>query len=367
MDGMFSGVFTIVAFLTILVLLVLVHELGHFLTARAMDIPVEEFGIGFPPRAAVLFERGGTKYTLNWLPLGGFVRFAGDSGVYGSGGLAVVAPWKKILVLLAGPLANLVLAALIFIIIFLVRGVPVVTGVVVNEVYPGTPSAVAGFRTNDIITALDGQPITGADDIRAVAVARLGEPVVVQVQRDGAPLELTVTPGPWSYGTATSTGGYGFVYRPQTETRPADVPTAIGTGVSYTGDVLLRFGEGFGQLFGGLTGANAMPEGGVTGVVGIARGTGQVFERDGWLGLANWMAIISLNLFLVNLLPIPALDGSHILFSLIEIVRRGRKIPPEREATVHAFGFIMLMCLMVVITVSDVSNWVRGMPALGGG
>jgi regulator of sigma E protease len=131
--------------------------------------------------------------------------------------------------------------------------------------------------------------------------------------------------------------------------------------------VLRRFGEGFGQLFGGLAGSNPMPEGGVTGVVGIARGTGEVFANGGWLGLANWTAIISLNLFLVNLLPIPALDGSHILFALVEILRRGRKIPPEREATVHAFGFIMLMCLMVVITISDVSNWLRGVPALGGG
>ena len=107
------------------------------------------------------------------------------------------------------------------------------------------------------------------------------------------------------------------------------------------------------------------PPGGVTGIVGIARGTGEVIEQGGLPAFWRWTAFISLNLFLVNLLPIPALDGSHIMFSLIEIVRRGKKIPPEREALVHAIGFMALMGLMLIITVSDVANWIGGAPALG--
>jgi regulator of sigma E protease len=113
-------------------------------------------------------------------------------------------------------------------------------------------------------------------------------------------------------------------------------------------------------------GFNDPPPGGMTSIVGIARGTGEVINRDGLAGFWRWTAFISLNLFLVNLLPLPALDGSHIMFSLLQIARGGKRIPPEREALVHAIGFMVLMGLMLIITVSDVANWINGVPALGG-
>src|SRR5690349_12955700 len=136
-----SGVVTLVAFLLMLGLLVLVHELGHFLTAVWLGIKVDEFGIGYPPRAVTLFERNGVKYTLNWLPIGGFVRFGGEGEtLYGVGSLASAAPWKKILVLVAGPLMNLVLAFVIFGSLFAVNGVPA-DGAKLDKVYAGTPAA----------------------------------------------------------------------------------------------------------------------------------------------------------------------------------------------------------------------------------
>jgi regulator of sigma E protease len=370
LEALPSGLVTLVAFLAMLALLVLVHELGHFLTAVWLGIRVEEFGFGYPPRALVLFERKGVKYTLNWLPIGGFVRFGGEGEqIYGVGSLSAASPWRKILVLVAGPLMNLVLAMAIFAGLFLARGVPTVfDGARLDTIYPGTPAAVAGFQTGDLLLELGGQPVgTELGRIREIAEANPGSPLEAVVDRAGERLILSVTPGPWEYEGSRSDIGFGFSYGPNLQNIPANLFTAVTTGVTYTFEVLARFIDGLSQMLQGLLGLNPMPPGGVAGVVGIARGTGEVIERDGLFGFWQWTALISLNLFLVNLLPIPALDGSHILFSLIEVVRRGKKIPPEREAMVHAVGFMMLMGLMVIITVSDVAQWIGGAPVLGGG
>jgi regulator of sigma E protease len=364
-----SGLVTLVAFLVMLGLLVLVHELGHFLTAVWLGIKVEEFGIGYPPRAVTLLERNGVKYTLNWLPIGGFVRFGGEGEtLYGVGSLASAAPWKKMAVLFAGPLMNLLLAFVIFGGLFAVKGVPA-DGAKLDKVYPGTPAAAAGFHDGDIILAMNGQTIgRNIGNVSQIAHRTLGEPIEALVQRGNQQVHLTVTPGPWTNpenGTQYPMG-FGFSYGPNPEIVHANLPTASVAGFNYTWEVLGRFISGLGQMIGGLVGTNPAPPGGVTGVVGIARGTGEVIQRDGWTGFWQWTALISLNLFLINLLPIPALDGSHIMFSLIELARRGKKIPPEKEAMVHAVGFMMLMGLMVIITVSDVAQWIGGAPVLGG-
>jgi len=364
-----SGVVTLVAFLLMLGLLVLVHELGHFLTAVWLGIKVDEFGIGYPPRALTLFERNGVKYTLNWLPIGGFVRFGGEGEtLYGVGSLAAAAPWKKILVLVAGPLMNLVLAFVIFGALFGVNGVPA-DGAKLDKVYAGTPAAIAGFQPGDVILSMNGQLIgRNINNVSRIARRNPGESIEALIQRGGQQITIRVTPAAW---TNPENGqqypvGFGFSYGSNPEIVHANLPTAIVTGISYTWEILGRFITGLGQMIGGLIGTNEAPPGGVAGVVGIARGTGEVIERDGWNGFWQWTALISLNLFLVNLLPIPALDGSHILFSLIELARRGKKIPPEKEAMVHAVGFMMLMGLMVIITVSDVANWIGGASVLGG-
>ncbi len=368
MQALSGSVITLVAFLLMLGLLVLVHEIGHFWTARRLGIKVDEFGIGFPPRAKVLFERDGVLYTLNWLPIGGFVRFGGEGEtLYGVGSLAQAAPWKKIAVLLAGPLMNLFLAMAVFAVLFAVNGVPAATGVQIGMVYPNTPAAAAGLQKGDVLVALNGQQIeNGTQMISEIAAQNAGQPIAVTVLRNGEQSTLQITPGPWT----TTTGeripvGFGFQYSARME--PVNVPHAVVLGITHTWDVLGQFIDGLRQLFGGLLGVNAPPPGGVTGIVGIARGTGEVIQQDGLQGFLQWMSLISLNLFLVNLLPIPALDGSHILFSIIEVLRRGKKVPPEKEAMVHAIGFVMLMGLMVIITISDVSRWISGAPVFGGG
>lgn len=368
MDGVASGFVTLLVFLLMLGLLVLVHEIGHFWTARRLGIKVDEFGIGFPPRAKVLFERDGVKYTLNWLPIGGFVRFGGEGEtLYGVGSLAAAAPWKKILVLLAGPLMNLFLAYVIFTGLLIVNGQPTeANGVEVVAVLPNTPASSAGFQDGDVIVKLGGRDILrDITIIKQIAAENKDRPIEAVVIRDGQQTALQVTPGPWSSEGQTYPSGFGFSYNNSYQNVPVSLPAALVQGFQLTWQTLGRFLGALGDMVGGLFGLNVPPQGGVTGIVGMARGTGEVIERYGLPGFWEWTALISLNLFLFNLLPIPALDGSHIVFSLIEMVRRGKKIPPEKEAMVHAIGFMMLMGLVVIVTISDVANWIGGAPALG--
>lgn len=373
-----NPIVAIVAFLLMLGLLVVVHELGHFLTAIWMGIKVEEFGVGFPPRAMVLFERNGVKYTLNWLPIGGFVRFASHEGaednIYsgGSGTLAAAPPLRKIAVMVAGPLMNLLLAMLIFAVLFFFMGVPTPTGrQLIGEVFDATPAALAGFQAGDELVSLDGRPAVDATVIGEVGRNNLGQSVEAVVLRDDREVTLVVTPGPWtSPSGAQIESGFGFSYGQDIEMVEAGPIQAAWTGVTHSLDLLGRMLNALAGLPGaifGIISSTPSPDGEPIGPVGIARATGEVIQQPGgFIAFWNLTAVLSLNLFLLNLLPIPALDGSHIVFSVIELLRGGKKVPPEKEALVHAIGFAALMGLMLLITVNDVMNAIRGNPVLGG-
>lgn len=365
------------AFLLMLGLLVVIHELGHFLTAVWLGIKVDEFGIGFPPRALTLFERNGVKYTLNWLPLGGFVRFAqnGDGAsdpLYGAGGtLAAAPPWRRIIVMVAGPLMNLLLAMLIFAVLFGTLGVPTPTGQAISQVFPDTPAEQAGFRTGDELRTLDGRSVEDPAVIGQVARANPGRPVTATVLRDGEEVTLVVVPGPWTSPEGKSfESGFGFSYGPRLEQVQVGPLAAAWRGVTYSLELTGRMVQALAGLPAsilGLFSPEPSPDGGPIGPVGIARATGEVIQQPGgFAAFWNLAAVLSLNLFLLNLLPIPALDGSHIIFALVEWLRGGKKVPPEKEALVHAIGFAALMGLMVLITVNDVLNAIRGLPVLGG-
>jgi regulator of sigma E protease len=359
----------VAAFVIMLLILVFVHELGHFAVAMWMKIRVDEFGIGYPPRAMTLFERNGVKYTLNWLPLGGFVRFAGeDDSLYGVGSLAEAKPWTKIPVMLAGPLMNLILAVIIFALMFITMGIPETIGQRIGTVFEETPAAEAGLQEGDILLTLDGQPVLSSDVVKEVGESNTGTPIPAVVMRDGERVSLTVTPGAWTSPEGTQyESGFGFGYMPEMEIVRVGVVEAVVTSFLQTGEILVRMAQGLAALIGGLFQVAEAPEGGVAGPIGIARATGEVIERGGVWGFLNWTALLSINLFVLNLLPIPALDGSHILFSLIEWVRGGKKVPPEKEALVHAIGFIALMGLILLVSVSDVINALQGQSVLGGG
>jgi regulator of sigma E protease len=362
---------TVAAFLGMLLVLVFVHELGHFAVAMWLKIRVEEFGIGYPPRAVTLFERNGVRYTLNWLPLGGFVRFAGeDDSLYGVGSLAEAKPWLKIPVMLAGPLMNLLLAVVVFAAMFATMGVPQPAdfGQHIGEVYEGTPAAEAGFAADDVLLYFNGQEVDSSEVVREVGQSNTGEPVEAVVRRDGEEVTLTVVPGEWTAPNGVVyESGFGFSYSPDVAIQRVGIVEAVVGSVAHTGEILVRMAAGLAALVGGLFQVAEPPEGGVAGPIGIARATGEIIERGGWWGFWNWTAILSINLFVLNLLPIPALDGSHILFSLVEWLRGGKKVPPEKEAMVHAIGFIALMGLIVLVSVGDVIDALHGVSVLGGG
>src|SRR5215208_3915386 len=175
--------------------MVLIHEFGHFIAARLCGIEVEEFGIGLPtPGALTLFTWQGTRFTLNWLPLGGFVRPKGENDPSIPGGLAAASPWKRLAVLFAGPLMNLLTAVLIYSVIFGRVGVPDATRVLVSSTSEGGPAAQAGFKDGDIFVSGNGQPIRSYDELRVIVDANENKPVTFLVDRNGEQVELTAIP-----------------------------------------------------------------------------------------------------------------------------------------------------------------------------
>lgn len=363
------------SFIPALYFLIFVHELGHFVTGVWMKVKVEEFGFGFPPRMLTLFRWRGVPITLNWLPIGGFVRFAGEEGNFDAeGSLSNAPPWRKIPIMAAGPFMNLVAAALIFAVVGMLGQPTRIGDVQVAEVSPGSAAEQAGLQRGDFILAIDGQRVQSVQELRDLIGPREGQATRLDIERADAQngtttSYLTVTPA-----TCPEVQGGCLGILP---TVPADRASetqyanqlgpleAIWHGIVLTGDMFLRILNAFGMLLAPLFGGPAV-EGGVAGPVGMFQATGEIGRTAGLVGYLNWVALISVNLALFNLLPIPALDGSRILFALVEWVRRGKRVPPEKEALVHAVGMVMLLGLMVLITFSDIRNLLQGRSILGG-
>lgn len=362
--------------------LVFIHELGHFLTALRMGIKVEEFGFGYPPRIMTLFRWKGVPVTLNWLPLGGFVRMAGEEGNFDTeGSLAAAPPWKKIPVMAAGAFMNIVAAVVIFAIVGIVGQPDQVGPVTIQKVEAGSPADQAKLKPGDVILAIDGQKVDSRRVLQQLLEPKLGKPVMLDIERQEpqasggtypSTINVQLTPRPRDQISATQ-GPVGVEIEV-----PADkvqriryagrlnLLAAIGYGITNTFKIFGQMLVGLGALIGSLIGLGAPVQGGVAGPLGIARATGEIARTGGLISYLNWTALISVNLALINLLPIPALDGSRIVFALIEWIRRGKRVPPEKEAMVHAFGMIALLGLMLLITFSDVRNIIMGRNPFGG-
>lgn len=357
--------------------LIFVHELGHFLTAIRMGIRVEEFGFGYPPRMLTLFRYRGVPVTLNWLPLGGFVRMAGEEGNFeAEGSLSQASPGRKIAVMAAGPLMNLLTAVLLFGIVAMAGQPDPIGPVSIVNVEAGSP-ADGKLQPKDIILKLDGEAVTSPAELRNLIEAHAGQQVTLDVQGVNASnvtelKTVQIRPRPASERQPNQ-GALGI----QIEVPAAQVQgtryidrqnpiAALWSGVERAAQMLVQMLAGLGVLLGSLLGLTPRPQGGVAGPIGITRLTGQIAQRGGLLPLLDWTAMLSVNLALINLLPLPALDGSRIVFALLEWIRGGKKVPPEREAMVHAVGMMLLLGLMLVISFSDVRNWLGGHDAFGG-
>jgi regulator of sigma E protease len=353
------------AVIPVLGILVFVHELGHFLAARWMKVDVEEFGFGYPPRITTLFERNGVKYTINALPLGGFVRMVGEEGDFEKeGSLYQKKPWQRVIVLSAGPVLNLAFAAVIMAVVAML-GTPRYFGdVTVREVAPNSPAAAAGLQQGDVIRAIEGQPVDSVEGVTEITAQYLGETAELTIERDGETLTRDVhfrTPD----NRPANEGAMGIVISLQDEHvtyTSTSFFRALADGPVRTLQLFALMLVSLGDLVMSLVSGGGAP---VAGPIGIAQLSGEA-ARLGIRALLNFTGFLSVNLALLNLLPLPALDGGRLVFVVLEWIR-GKRIPPEREAVVHFIGMMLLIGLMVVISYFDLARWLSGESLLGGG
>lgn len=329
-------------------LMIFIHELGHFAVAKLFDIRVHEFALGFGP-ALVGFNRGETRYLLRAIPFGGFVRMAGmdPSEPDDPRGFNTKPIYARALTIFAGPLMNFVLASLLLSAYIYAQGVPVqepVFGEVLAECAgQPCPAAAAGLQKGDRVLAIGGRAVTSWSDILTYIGSSEGAPVEIRFERNGQEMRTVVTPvwmeGRWMIGV-------------QQATRPGSLWKALAQGPSITYEYSKAWVE---SLLQAITGRAEIE---LSGPVGISR----EIATQASAGLTNllWLtAFLSINLGLFNLLPIPALDGSHLLFMAVEAVR-GRKLDPERVNMVHFFGFLLLMGLILVVTYGDLRAAILG-------
>ena len=362
---------TVVAFVAMLFVLVLVHELGHFISPKRAGITVQEFGIGFPPRIASVVWRG-TRYSLNWIPLGGFVKMLGEDGdlelqrmrkegrepaeieAAVAGAFNRKPIWVRIVVLGAGVVMNLVLAVALFSVVVTITPQIHEVPPLIDDVAPGSPAAAAGLRSGDAVLAADATPVEDSGEFSIYVRDRAGEPVVLTVRRGERTLVVEVVPRrPEEIPAGQGAIGLSWRTIPDPNFQPPAPLEAVAQGAALTWTVASQIPPAIGQGIGGLLGLVDDPPD-IAGPIGIARQTGEVLQ----LPLAAqlfWVALLSTNLAVLNILPFPPLDGSRILVTIIEAVRR-RRLAAEREALIYATGFMVLLALIILVSINDISR-----------
>jgi len=344
---------TIGAFLLVLFIVVLAHEIGHYATAKLFGVRVLEFGFGYPPRIASV-KYGDTDYSLNLLPLGGFVKLAGEEDPKAKDSLAGKGYGTRLLVLAAGSIMNALLPLLLFSIAYMVPHDMIEGSVLIDDVSANSPAAAAGILPGDTVLEVEGHQINSTNDIGRYIQLNLGNETAFLLERaDGAIEEVMLVP---RWDPPAEEGSAGVVVsnvNPVIVSESLPFFKAIGTGINQTGETMVLFKN---ALLGLVTGT---AEFNIAGPVGIAELTGQ-FAEAGLSPLLEFTAFFSINLAIVNLLPLPALDGGRIAFVLVEWARRGKRVDPKTEGKIHLVGFLLLIGFMVAVTFQDIINIVSG-------
>ena len=463
-----TWIIAVASFVPMLLLLVVVHELGHFWSARAFGIKVLEFGVGYPPRAFGIYtgrtetllspttvclngalgtirpgqvirvlsgenadgqlvaryielrepgRAGGALgslarfagfgrrpqdaelgmqsarrrlddvqtdeflrhegrvrevlpdrvvladmiYSVNWLPLGGFVRLSGENNPAAPGSLARRGLGQRAIVLAAGSAMNALFPIVAFAIMFMVPHTEMVGGTVeITRVVPSSPAETAGLQSGDRVVQIGDAPLESPQDLPREVRLSAGSEMTWVVERDGQQRVAQVTPRvdpPPGQGAV----GITFSIVDQQEVRRIEPPwTAARLGVTSTWDMLTLMGREIRGWFGGGRG----PE--LSGPIGIAQITGEVTRQGGLQGWVLVAILLSINLAVLNILPIPMLDGGRLLFVFIEWVRGGKRVPSDKEGLVHLIGFVALLALVIAISANDIMRLVRGISPLGG-
>ncbi len=438
-----TAIIAIGAFVPMLVMLVVIHEWGHFFTAKAFGVKVLEFGIGYPPRA-VGFYTGRTQvrldvntryvnipgheqlspgllvrifssedtdgnlvaqvveaslpgsrrgqfslhdggsdlflqhegkvreadrdslvvadmaYTLNWLPLGGFVRLAGENNPAVPRSLASKSPGPRVVILAAGSLMNALFPLVAFSLMFMIPHNVTAGQVLVEEVLPNSPAAVAGIMPGDIVLNAGGRDIEDTSDLGRITTLNAGTAMEWIILRDGQREIVQITPRVNPPPGEGATGIRINLTNLRTELNYELPWTAVWLGITNTWDVLVLLRH---EISSWITGERA-PQ--LSGPVGIAQVTGEITQQGGLRGWVILSIVFSINLAILNLLPIPMLDGGRLVFVVLEWVRGGRRIPARREGLVHLLGFIVLLGFILFITYNDIVRLIQGGSLLGG-
>ncbi|MFC1900628.1 RIP metalloprotease [Chloroflexota bacterium] len=344
---------SIISFLAVIIVLILAHEIGHFITARATGVRVEEFGIFYPPRL-IKIKRGDTLYSINAIPLGGFVKMAGEEDPDVPGSLASKKTWVRLLVLASGSVMNFLLPLLLFTIAYMVPHTMVVGDSLVKEVVADSPAGKAGITAGDVILSIDGKEPGNNVDVYRNFDLNLGKEVPLLVQHaDGTQEEISVA-SRWKPPEGETPSGMRVVTANAVETQESySLWKAIPSGAGACVETFILFKNGIISMIIGAVPAE------LAGPVGIAQVTGEIAQA-GISPLLEFAAFLSINLAILNLFPLPALDGGRIMFVLIEWVRRGKRIAPKAEGMVHLIGFALLMVFFLAVTYQDIARIISG-------
>ena len=394
-DFAHNAVLFTLPFLAVLTLVITVHEFGHFIVARWCGVAVDRFSIGFGKAILSWKDKAGVEWRLGWIPLGGYVRFAGDESVASvpddddlqelrkevlkTEGPAALRRyfhfkplWQRALVVAAGPVANFLLAIVIFSVLSMTLG-SLVSTPRVGTVTVNSPAARAGFQKGDLVLRMDGRPVESFSDLQRKVLLSAEEPIRFDVQRGGGVVQLIATPARWTQAQARNGAGpVGMGYLGLANSGdPADVHVrrlgpvaAVGHGVAQVGDILGTTFVYIKRIFAGRESGDQL-----SGIVGIAGATGQAATAatsgapdlaTGSLQLLVSMigisAFISVAVGFANLLPIPVLDGGHLLFYAYEAVAR-RPLAASVQAAGYRVGFALLIGLMLFVTWNDLQRY----------
>ena len=358
----------LIPFLFVLSLVVFFHELGHFLVARLCGVRVMVFSIGFGPEIVGFNDRHGTRWKISAIPLGGFVKFLGDDNAASVPDNAALAGMdtaeraqsfmfqpvvKRAAIVVARPLANFILAIVIFAAVFMVYGKQTMSARV-DAVQPGSAAAAAGFEPGDIVVAIDGRAIDNFTQMQRIVGESAGDPLKVTVRRNGATLTLTAIPALQEkkdvFGNVRRIGILGIQRSPAPEDlklQPVALPQAVWLGVQESWDVIDQTLSYVGGVIIGRKSADQLG-----GPIRIAQMSGQVASL-GFVVLLHFAGMLSVSIGLLNLFPIPLLDGGHLLFYLIEGVR-GRPLSERAQEVGFRIGLAIVLMLMIFATFNDI-------------
>ncbi len=352
-----NSLLSLIEFITALSILLLIHEMGHFLVGKLFGIQAEEFGFGYPPKIIKLFNWKGTDFTINLIPFGAFVRFKGEDDPNVEGGLYKANKWKRLGTLIAGPLMNLLTGVLLFSLVISKTGIPQPGIVEIAGIAPGSPAAEAGLKETDIIQGVNGKEITGIFQVITLVQENLGKETALTILQNDEIKEIVLIP---RNDPPEGEGAIGIIM--QNPTKDIGFLGAIPMG----GRVALEQGKQLLSIPGMLLRGEVNPQEtrmlspkGIYDVYSQVREDERVIEHDdpslAVINIAWFFGIISISLGFSNLLPIPALDGGRILFILPEIFL-GKRVPVKYENLIHFIGYSGLLILMGYVFYQDIIN-----------